>query len=109
MKTKLGVTCILIGSLLSPIALVHAEGDVDRDHPMTFVKDSAITSAIKAKLAVEHFKSLKNIKVDTDDKGVVWLGGFASSQEQVEKAEAIARHTDGVRVVKNHIIVQADN
>lgn len=108
MKRKFLLSCVLIGSMLSSIALVHAE-DVDREHPMNFVKDSAITTTIKAKLAVEHLKSLNKISVDTDDKGIVWLGGSASSQFQSEKAESIARQTDGVRAVKNHIVVRADD
>jgi osmotically-inducible protein OsmY len=39
---------------------------------------------------------------------VVWLGGTANTQLQVDKAESVARNTDGVRAVKNHIVVRSD-
>jgi hyperosmotically inducible protein len=109
MKIKLTAALLLAGSLLAPMMMAHADGDTDRSHPVTFVKDSAITTKIKSKLAVEHLKSLKNIKVDTDDKGVVWLSGSASTQEQVDKAGKVARDTEGVKVVKNNIMVKADD
>lgn len=107
MKPKFGVICILIGSLLAPVAASYAQ-DVDRDHPGTFIKDSAITSLVKTKLAAEKFSSLTDIKVDTDDHGVVWLTGTAASKAQVDRAEAVARSTDGVRAVKNRIVVKTE-
>jgi hyperosmotically inducible protein len=107
MKLKSGLSCLLALSLLGPVVTAFAD-DVDQAHPMTFVKDSAITSLIKTKLAAEHLSSLKNITVDTDDRGVVWLGGTANTQLQVDKAESVARNTDGVRAVKNHIVVRSD-
>ncbi|PRC91427.1 BON domain [Solimicrobium silvestre] len=107
MKPKFGTMCVLVGSLLTITAVAYAD-DVDQHHPMTFIKDSAITSLIKTKLAAEHLSTLKNIKVDTDDKGVVWLSGYAPSQMLVDKSESIARNTDGVRAVKNNIVVKMD-
>jgi hyperosmotically inducible periplasmic protein len=107
MKHKMGIACVVLGCFLAPMTTAYAD-DVDAGHPMNYVKDSAITSLIKTKLATEHLTSLKNIKVDTDDKGVVWLSGSASTQFQVDKAESVARGTDGVRAVKNHIVVRTD-
>jgi hyperosmotically inducible protein len=108
MKSKFSVACLLVGSLLVPMSAAYADDDIDQSHPVNFIKDSAITTAIKSKLAAEHLKSLKNIKVDTDDHGVVWLSGSASTQMQVDRAGELARQTDGVKAVKNHIIVRAD-
>lgn len=108
MNTKLTATCLLVGSMLAPM-LVHAEGDADRSHPVVYVADSGITAKIKTKLAAEHLKSLHRIKVDTDEKGVVWLSGSASTQHQVERAGEVARDTEGVRSVKNNIVVKADD
>ena len=71
MKIKLATTCFVIGALLAPVAALAADGDSDRTHPMTFVKDSVITAKIKAKLAEEKMSSLAHIKVDTDSKGAV--------------------------------------
>jgi hyperosmotically inducible protein len=105
MKYKIGIACIVLGCFLAPIAYAD---DVDAGHPVNLVKDSAITTLIKTKLAAEHLASLKNIKVDTDDKGIVWLSGSVSTQFQADKAETVAKGTDGVRAVKNHIVVRSD-
>src|SRR6478672_1452543 len=75
MKYKLAAACFVIGSTLAPVA-AYAEDtnrDQDRANPATFVKDSAITTKIKSKLAAEHMASLKDIHVDTDQNGVVWM------------------------------------
>jgi hyperosmotically inducible protein len=110
MNTKLVMTWLLSASLLGPIAAVAvADPDTDRSQPKEFVKDSAITTKIKAKLAAEHITSLGRIHVDTDRDGVVWLSGSARSAEAVEKAGAIARDTEGVRAVENHIRVKKDD
>ncbi len=46
-----------------------------------------------------------NIKVDTDNKGVVTLSGNAKSQAEADKAASIARATSGVTTVNNNIQV----
>jgi hyperosmotically inducible periplasmic protein len=109
MKTKLVTTWLLSATLLGPIvAVAAADQDADRSHPKEFVKDSVITSKVKAKLAAEHFSTLGKIHVDTDRDGVVWLSGHAKSEEAIEKAGQIARDTEGVRSVQNHIHVKKD-
>ena len=105
MKRNALYSLIFVAGTLMPAAAVLAD-DVDASHPGTFIKDSAITASIKTKLAAEHLKSLKDIRVDTDDKGIVWLSGHAPTDYDVKKAEAIARQTDGVRAVKNEIQVK---
>jgi hyperosmotically inducible periplasmic protein len=108
MKYKLATTCFVIGSVLAPVAAYAADSDTDRSKPTHFVKDSVITTKIKTKLAAEHLGSVKHIKVDTDRNGVVWMSGTANSQEEADKAVAIARDTEGVKSVNSHIKVQKD-
>lgn len=106
MKIKLAAACFIIGTLLSPLA-VHAEdSDADRAHPKEWVKDSVITTKIKTKLAADHPGSLKNISVDTDKSGVVWLTGTAKSQEEINQAIATARGTKGVKSVWSDLTVK---
>ena len=109
MKSKLAIAGLIAGTLfVSP--LIQAEDqDQDRAHPKTFVKDSAITTKIKAKLAAEKLSSVAKIHVDTDANGVVWLSGTANSQDQIDKAIAIARSTENVRDVKSSLTVKADS
>ena len=108
MKYKLATTCFVIGSVLAPVAAYAADSNKERSKPVTFVKDSVITTKIKTKLAAEHLGSAKHIKVDTDKNGVVWMSGTANSQEEADKAVAIARDTEGVKSVNSHIKVRKD-
>ena len=100
--------CIVIATVLAPVAAFAADGDSDRANPKLFVKNSAITTKIKPELASEHLGSLKHIQVDTDQNGVVWMTGTANSQDEINQAVAIARNTEGVKTVKADIKVQKD-
>jgi hyperosmotically inducible periplasmic protein len=108
MKYKLATICFVMGSVLAPVAAYAADGDTDRSKPRTFVKDSVITTKIKAKLAAEHPASAKHIKVDTDKNGVVWLSGMTDSQAEADKAVEIARNTEGVKSVNTKLKIQKD-
>jgi hyperosmotically inducible periplasmic protein len=108
MTNKHIVACVLAGSLLGPALVMAAEATTDSDtsHPTQYVKDSAITTAVKTKLAAQdHMSSLTKLKVDTDQNGVVWLSGTTDTQEAADKAVDIARNTSGVIEVKSNIVV----
>ena len=109
MKVKLATTCLLIGTLLAPVATLADEGEMDRTHPLTYVKDSVITTKIKAKLADEKLNNLVNIRVDTDDHGAVVLAGKVRSPDDAAKAVSIARNTEGVTSVRSNIQVKSDD
>lgn len=112
MKNSLWTRTLIIGALLIPVGYALAEdseGGGAAEHEsnaVTYVKDSAITAKIKTKLAAEQITSMTQIKVDTDNQGVVWLSGVAKSQEEADKALSIAQGTDGVKSVKNNIKVE---
>jgi hyperosmotically inducible periplasmic protein len=110
MKPTFAISCVLVGALLAPAVVVIAEdSDTDRSHPVAFVEDSAVTTAIKTKLAAEHLTSLGRIHVDTDKDGVVWLSGSARTQEAADKAVSIARETEHVREVHSDIKIRQDD
>ena len=111
MKTKLATSCFIIGTLLAPVAVFAgdaAERHEDRKHPLTWVKDSVITTKIKTKLAADHPGSMKHIQVDTDRDGVVWLTGTANTQDEINKAITTARNTDGVKSVWSDLKIKLD-
>lgn len=108
MKIELATACFLIGTLVAPVMVYAAEMDKARSHPMTFVKDSAITAKVKAKLAAQKMSSLVHVKVDTDAKGMVVLSGNVKTQEDADKAVAIARETEGVTSVTSKIKVKKE-
>ena len=109
MKTGLATICLVIGTVMTPFAARAADGDSDRSKPGRFVKDSAITTKVKAKLAKEKMSSLAKIHVDTDRSGMVVLSGRARSQEAADKAVEIARATEGVTSVRSTIKVKKDD
>jgi hyperosmotically inducible protein len=109
MNTKIVTSLLMAGTLLGPVAAMAVDADADRSHPKAFVKDSAITTEIKTKLAAEHLTSLGRIHVDTDANGIVWLSGTARSEEAIEKAGSIARDTEHVKSVHNDLTVRKDD
>ncbi len=67
---------------------------------------AAISTKVKTKLATDGSAALANqVEVETL-KDVVQLSGFVPTQNDRTKAEQIAWSVDGVRGVKNDIIVQ---
>jgi hyperosmotically inducible protein len=110
MKTNAVVTCIAMASLFgSAVVLAEGDTDSDRSHPSAFVKDSAITTKIKTKLAAEHITSMGRIHVDTDKDGIVWLSGSARSQQAIDQAVSLARGTEGVKSVHSDLVVKKDD
>lgn len=108
MNTKLAASYLVAAALMLPIAGYTADRDADRSSPKAFVKDSIITTKIKAELFEERMSSLLHIRVDTDKKGVVVLSGTAESQDAADKAVSIARKVKGVTSVQNNIQIKAD-
>lgn len=94
---------IAVGVACGPLAFADEGGATESHH---YVKDSAITTKVKAKLAAKHLSTLTRIKVDTDENGVVWLSGRAPTQDASDLAAMIAKNTEGVNSVHNDITVQ---
>jgi len=106
MNTKLAAICFVMASLFVPVVAYSTDGDTDRSHPMSFVKDSVITTKVKAKLAEEKMASLMHVKVDTDANGAVVLSGKVKTQDEADKAVSIAIATEGVTSVKSKLRVK---
>jgi hyperosmotically inducible protein len=102
MKTIAVVALAVMGAIGVP-ALCAA--DSDASYPGMYVKDSAITTKVKTKLLAKEPTTLTNVKVNTDRDGVVWLSGTTPTKEASDRAEAIAKDTDGVKGVHNSIVV----
>ncbi len=109
MKTELATALFVLAAAATPVASAadsRADSDMDRNKPATFVKDSAITTKIKTKLAAEDPGTLATIHVDTDKEGTVWMSGTAKTRQDVDKAVSVARNTEGVKSVKNDVRIQ---
>ncbi len=101
MRTKLA-------SVLAVLALVTASGcAVTRGQETTgaYVDDTAITTAVKARYVSNKEVDANSISVETLN-GTVMLSGFAKNSTERSTAEEIAMKTNGVKSVKNSIVVR---
>jgi len=70
-------------------------------------KDSVITSRVKGNLLKDE--GLKSLKVSVKThQGVVLLSGFVETESQIQQAEKIATETEGVKSVKNSLLLKKD-
>jgi osmotically-inducible protein OsmY len=72
------------------------------------VDDSTVTAKVKSKLAADSQTSAMKISVDTRN-GVVTLSGTVETDTEKNKAEQLARNTDGVKRVANDIKVEPES
>jgi hyperosmotically inducible periplasmic protein len=70
----------------------------------TQMSDSAITTKVKAKFTADPEVAGRNVDVNTEE-GTVYLTGRVKTQREKEEAERMARETDGVVRVVNHLNV----
>jgi hyperosmotically inducible periplasmic protein len=103
MKHIILSSMLAVGVACGSMALADEATDSSSHH---YVKDSAITTKVKAKLAAKHLTTLTRIKVDTDENGVVWLSGKAPTEDARDLAAMIAKNTDGVNAVHNDIAIE---
>lgn len=70
-----------------------------------YIDDTTITTQIKARFANNTQVAATSISVETL-KGVVQLSGFAKNTTEKALAESIARDVNGVKSVRNEIVVR---
>lgn len=105
MKTLILSACVALGTTLAMSAIADTVS-ADTAAAGTYVKDSAITTKVKAQLAAKHMSTLTKISVDTDKNGVVWLSGSAPTKDAKDLAGMITKDTGGVTAVHNNIVVE---
>lgn len=71
----------------------------------SYVDDTAITATVKARLLEDKTTGGLSINVESLN-GMVALSGFATSETEKARAEAIAREARGVKGVRNNLIVR---
>jgi osmotically-inducible protein OsmY len=69
-----------------------------------YIDDTTITTTVKAKFMDSKAVDSSSISVETLN-GTVMLSGFAKSATERSTAESIARKVEGVKAVKNQIVV----
>jgi hyperosmotically inducible protein len=109
MKTKYIAAALMAGALAAPAVTFAADdGTSTTTKAKTAVKDSVITTKIKAEMVKDKTVSATHVKVDTNDQGVVTLSGKAKTQAEKDRAVAIAKGVKGVTDVQNNIEVSSN-
>jgi len=97
-----------LASAIAVIVLVTASGcAVTRGHETVgaYVDDASITTSLKARYVENKDVDASSIKVETLN-GTVMLSGFAKNANERMTAEEIAMKVNGVKSVKNSIVVR---
>ena len=102
-KRNIVIHCLLLLMLI--VSLAACASTSKQESAGEYIHDSVITTKVKSLLAADNFLKSFRISVETY-KGVVQMSGFVDSQRAVDKAVQIARSVNGVRSVKNNLIVK---
>lgn len=96
-------------SFLVCIALVTAfvgcASTPTRESSGQYIDDSSITTKVKAQLFEDQSLKAFQINVKTF-KGEVQLSGFVDTEQSAKKAGEVAGRVEGVKSVKNNLIVK---
>ena len=99
--TLSGCTALAIGGA----GVVGYQLGKDSRPPSVVTSDSAITTKIKGKYTADDVVSVFNIGVRTYE-GTVTLTGAVGSINARDRAESLARGTNGVAAVNNQITIE---
>jgi osmotically-inducible protein OsmY len=102
-KRNLFIRCFLLMMLIA--SFVACASTSKQEGAGEYVDDSVITTKVKSLIAADDFLKSFQISVETY-KGIVQLSGFVGTQMAVNKAGEIARGVQGVKSVKNDLIVK---
>lgn len=95
--SSFSIVTLLAASACSPTPTRESTGE--------YVDSAVISTKVRAKLAADDPLSIFPIDVTTF-RDVVQLSGFVSTAKEKRRAEEIAASVDGVREVKNDLVVK---
>lgn len=104
MKMSKLASLLVVAALAAPLA-VQAADSKPAGTTKVWVKDSMVTTKVKAELAASKVSSLAKVHVETDADGYVQLTGKVATQADKDKAESVAKAVEGVKSVDNQLIV----
>jgi hypothetical protein len=104
MKNSSNIMKIVLCALLLSF-VIGCAGTPTRESTGQYIDDSAITAKVKAAIFAEE--SLKTLQITVVTfKGTVQLSGFVDTPEHAVKAGRVARNVEGVRAIKNDLLVK---
>ena len=102
-KRNMFIRCFVLMMLIA--SFVACASTSKQEGAGEYVDDSVITTKVKTMLASDDFLKSFEISVETY-KGIVQLSGFVNSRQAMNKAGEIVRSVQGVKSVKNNLIVK---
>jgi len=100
------VLCVsALTSVLSHAADASEQTSAPKEGASEYVKDSWITTKVKAALVEDKLVKATEVNVETF-KGVVQLSGFVSSDAALSQANLVAQGVKGVTSVENKMRVK---
>jgi osmotically-inducible protein OsmY len=91
--------------LILSVAILGCAGDRTTRSTGQAVDDAAVANKVKMALYADKDVTGSQIEVEVF-RGVVQLSGFVDSAAQAQKAVQIARSTNGVKEVRNSMVVK---
>lgn len=107
MKTTSTLLCFALGIALGGTFVTGCSSTSTRESTGEYIDSSALTAKVKSALIKDETVRARDVEVETF-RGTVQLSGFVDTEAQKERATAIARSVQGVRDVKNNLIVKTD-
>ena len=104
MNTVKFIRSFLVG-LFFVTFIVGCAATPQKESTGQYIDDSAITTKVKAEIFNDPMLKVLQINVESF-KGVVQLSGFVDSAQASTKAVEVARSVEGVKSVKNSLIVK---
>ena len=86
-------------------SLVGCASAQQHESASEYIDDAVITTKVKAALFNDPDLSSAEINVETYN-GEVQLSGFVSAPSQISQAVQVAKNVEGVRKVKNSLLVK---
>jgi osmotically-inducible protein OsmY len=95
----------VIGCLIVMVLMLGCAGDRTTRSTGQVIDDSTITTKVKSALIADPEVKGTQMQVEVY-RGVVQLSGFVDRPTDAQKAVAVARSVEGVKEVRNNLIVK---
>lgn len=103
--SKFSRSLAVVAMLGGAVAVSACSSTPKQESTGEYVDSAAITTKVKAELIRDPVTKASQISVETF-KDTVQLSGFVDSAASKSRAEQIARNVQGVRSVKNDLVVK---
>jgi osmotically-inducible protein OsmY len=99
------ISALIMAAVLGTVVVAGCTATPNRASTGQNIDDTVITTKVKAKLIDDPLTKAHQISVETY-KGTVQLSGFVETAAESSQAARIANGVDGVKQVKNSLVLR---